>query len=85
MGRLHRADSALMIKVIADRMKRDGIKTAGFIGFNNSWGDLVYNGAKAAEKGGGPKITSNERYARTDTSVTAQALKVIADEAGRLP
>jgi branched-chain amino acid transport system substrate-binding protein len=68
----------LMIKVVADRMKRDGIKTAGFIGYNDSWGDLVYNGAKAAEKSGGPAVTSNERYARTDTSVTAQALKVMA-------
>lgn len=68
----------LMVKVIADRMKRDGVKTVGFIGFTDSWGDLVYNGAKAAEKAGDPKVTSNERYTRTDTSVTAQALKVMA-------
>jgi branched-chain amino acid transport system substrate-binding protein len=69
---------ALMVKVVADRMKRAGIKTAGYIGFSDSWGDLVYNGAKAAEKDGDPVITTNERYARTDTTVTAQALKVIA-------
>jgi branched-chain amino acid transport system substrate-binding protein len=69
---------ALMVKVIADRMKRDGIRAAGYIGFSDSWGDLVYSGAKAAEKDGGLVITANERYARTDTSVTAQALKVIA-------
>jgi branched-chain amino acid transport system substrate-binding protein len=68
----------LMVKVIADRMKRDGIKTAGYIGFSDSWGDIVYNGAKAAEKDGILAITTNERYARTDTTVTAQALKVIA-------
>lgn len=68
----------LMVKVIADRMKRDGIRTAGYIGFSDSWGDLVYDGAKAAEKEGGLVITTNERYARTDTTVTAQALKVIA-------
>jgi branched-chain amino acid transport system substrate-binding protein len=68
----------LMVKVIADRMHREGIKTAGFIGFSDSWGDLVYNGAKVAEKAGDFQVTSNERYARTDTSVTAQALKVIA-------
>jgi branched-chain amino acid transport system substrate-binding protein len=68
----------LMVKVIADRMTREGVKTAGYIGFSDSWGDLVYNGAIAAEKDGGPKITTNERYARTDTSVTPQALKVIA-------
>jgi len=68
----------LMVKVIADRMKREGVKTVGFIGFTDSWGDLVYNGAKASEAAGGPKLTSNERYTRTDTSVTAQALKVMA-------
>ncbi|MGE0315789.1 MAG: ABC transporter substrate-binding protein [Lautropia sp.] len=69
---------ALMVEVISGKMKRDGIKTLGYIGFTDAWGDLVYNGGKAAEKEGGPKLTSNERYARTDTSVTAQALKVMA-------
>jgi branched-chain amino acid transport system substrate-binding protein len=69
---------ALMVKVIADRMKRAGVKTAGYIGFSDSWGDLIYSGAKAAERDGAPVITTNERYARTDTTVTAQALKVIA-------
>jgi branched-chain amino acid transport system substrate-binding protein len=68
----------LFVKVIADRMRRDGIRTAGYIGFSDSWGDLVYNGGKAAEKDGGPVITTNERYARTDTTATAQALRVIA-------
>ncbi|HVV93714.1 MAG TPA: ABC transporter substrate-binding protein [Hyphomicrobiales bacterium] len=68
----------LMVSVIADRMKRDGIKSVGVIGFSDAWGDLVYNGAMAASKEGDPKVTSNERYARTDTTVTAQALKVIA-------
>ncbi len=70
---------ALMVKVVTAKMKRDGIKTLGFIGFSDAWGDLVYNGGKAAEKEGGPTLTSNERYARTDTSVTAQALKVMAN------
>jgi branched-chain amino acid transport system substrate-binding protein len=69
---------SLMVGVIADRMKREGIKTVGVIGFTDAWGDLVYNGALAAAKEGGPKVVSNERYARTDTSVTGQALKVIA-------
>lgn len=69
---------SLMVEVIAAKMKRDGVKTLGYIGFSDAWGDLVYNGGKAAEKEGGPKLTSNERYSRTDTSVTAQALKVMA-------
>ncbi|WP_235891052.1 ABC transporter substrate-binding protein [Pararhizobium mangrovi] len=69
---------ALMVKVIVDRMAREGIKNTGYIGFSDSWGDLVYEGAKAQEDNGDPKVTSNERFARTDTTVTAQALKVMA-------
>lgn len=69
---------ALMSKVIADRMKRDGVKNVGFIGFSDAWGDLVYNGAKTAEAQGDFKVSSNERYTRTDTSVTAQILRVLA-------
>jgi len=70
--------ASLLVKIVADRMKRDGMKNIGYIGFSDAWGDLVYNGAKAAEAAGDIKIQSNERYARTDTSVTAQILKVLA-------
>ena len=38
-----------------------------------AWGDLVYNGAKAAEADDGIKVLTNERYARVDTSVTGLA------------
>lgn len=68
----------LMIKVVADRIAHDGVKRLGYIGYSEAWGDLVYNGAKAAEGADGFQVVSNERYARTDTSVTAQALKVVA-------
>jgi branched-chain amino acid transport system substrate-binding protein len=70
--------ASLLVKIIADRMKRDGMKNIGYIGFSDAWGDLVYNGAKAAEPIDDIKIQTNERYARTDTSVTAQILKVLA-------
>ncbi len=70
--------ASLLVKVTADRMKRDGMKTVGFIGFSDAWGDLVYNGAKAAEERGDFKVVTNERYTRTDTSVTGQILKVMA-------
>src|SRR6476469_10730011 len=33
----------LMIDAVVQRMKRDGIKTVGYIGFTDAWGDLVYN------------------------------------------
>ncbi|MBR0799024.1 ABC transporter substrate-binding protein [Bradyrhizobium jicamae] len=70
--------ASLLVKVVADRMKRDGVKNVGYIGFSDAWGDLVYNGAKAAEAGEGIKVLTNERYARVDTSVTGQILKVLA-------
>ncbi len=68
----------LMIKAVTDRMVRDGTKTIGYIGFSDAWGDLVYNGASAAETKGEIKLTTNERYTRTDTSVTGQILKLVA-------
>lgn len=70
--------ASLLVKIVADRMRRDGKKNIGYIGFSDAWGDLVYNGAKAAEPVDDIKIQTNERYARTDTSVTAQILKVMA-------
>ncbi|MGV6876146.1 ABC transporter substrate-binding protein [Pseudochelatococcus sp. B33] len=69
---------ALMVKVVTDRMHRDGVKNAGYIGFSDAWGDFVYAGAKAAEEAGQFKVISNERYSRTDTSVTGQILKILA-------
>jgi branched-chain amino acid transport system substrate-binding protein len=68
----------LMVSVPVDRMVRDGVKTVGFIGFSDAWGDLVYGGAKRAADAGKIKLVAAERYARTDTSVTGQALKVFA-------
>ena len=70
--------ASLLVKFVADRMKRDGVKNVGFIGFSDAWGDLVYGGAKAAEERGDIKVLTNERYNRTDTSVTGQILKVLA-------
>jgi branched-chain amino acid transport system substrate-binding protein len=69
---------SLMVKVVVDRMKRDGVKQFAFIGFSDAWGDLVYNGAQKPAEADGLKILTNERYARTDTSVTGQVLKMMA-------
>ena len=68
----------LMAKAVVDRMKSTGAKTVGYIGYSDSWGDLVYDGLTKAADADGIKVTSNERYARADSSVTAQALKIVA-------
>jgi branched-chain amino acid transport system substrate-binding protein len=66
----------LMVAVVVDYMKKVGVKTVGYIGYNDGWGDLVFNGLEKSADG--IKILTNERYARADTSVTAQALHIIA-------
>jgi branched-chain amino acid transport system substrate-binding protein len=68
----------LMIDAIVDRMKRNNVKTVGYIGFTDAWGDLVYNSLMKAAEPAGIKVVTNERYARADQSVTGQVLKIVA-------
>ena len=68
----------LMVTADVEAMKKAGIKTVAYIGFSDVWGDLVYNALKKAAEPAGIEILTNERYARADTSVTAQILKVMA-------
>ncbi len=68
----------LMMKAVTDRMQRESTRTIGYIGFSDAWGDLVYNGAKAAQTDGTITVTTDQRYTRTDTTVTGQILKVVA-------
>jgi len=59
-------------------MQAKGIKTIGFIGFNDGYGESWWNGLQAAAQGSGIEIVAQERYTRTDTSVAAQVLKVLS-------
>lgn len=68
----------IMMGSVVDNMKANGVKTVGYIGFADSWGDLVLAGLKANSEPAGIKIVAEERYARTDTSVAGQVLKVLA-------
>jgi len=67
----------LMATALADFMAAKGIKTVGFIGFSDAYGDGWYTEAQKAFAVKGLKIVANERYNRPDTSVTGQVLKVI--------
>ena len=69
-------------KIIADaligHMKRVGVKTAAFIGYSDSYGESWHEEFIAQTQAAGIKVVADERYARTDTSVTAQTLKINA-------
>ena len=69
---------ALMAKGLFDHMKRTNVKTVGMIGFSDSWGDLWLREFKAQAEPAGIRLTADERYARADTSVAGQALKLVS-------
>jgi branched-chain amino acid transport system substrate-binding protein len=68
----------IMVSAIIDDMKKSGLKTVAFIGYADGWGDLNWNALNQVAAKEGIKVVAGERYNRTDTSVTAQALKIIA-------
>jgi len=68
----------LMLDAVVDQMKKSGVKTVGYIGFSDAWGDLVYDALTKSAPAAGIKVVSNERYARADASVTGQVLKIVA-------
>ncbi|MHC2895311.1 branched-chain amino acid transport system substrate-binding protein [Bradyrhizobium barranii subsp. barranii] len=68
----------LLVQGIVDHMKAKGLKTVAFIGFSDAFGDLMYNSLEQSVKTTDIKIIANERYARSDSSVTAQVLRALA-------
>jgi branched-chain amino acid transport system substrate-binding protein len=68
----------LMMGAVAEHMKANRVKTVGFIGFSDAWGDLMHKATEYHAAAYGYKVVTNERYARADTSVTGQVLKIMA-------
>ncbi len=66
-----------MLPTIAD-MKKRGIKTVGFLGFSDAWGDINLSTLQNFAKDAGFEIVADERYARADTSVTGQVLRLVS-------
>ncbi len=68
----------MMSLAIAEHMVAAGIKSVAFIGFADAYGEGWYQEFSKAAGVKKLQIVVNERYARTDTSVTGQVLKAIA-------
>jgi branched-chain amino acid transport system substrate-binding protein len=69
---------SLMVSVVFKYMQQHGVKDIGYIGFSDGWGDQVLAATKTSAQTDGIKILADERYARTDTSAEAQALKLLS-------
>lgn len=63
---------------IFDHFQKNGGKTIAYISLANAFGDSWTNGVNALATARGIKALAWEKYAPTDTTVTAQVLKVIA-------
>ncbi|WP_341891569.1 ABC transporter substrate-binding protein [Variovorax sp. YR752] len=68
----------MMSLAIATHMANSGVKTVGFIGFADAYGEGWYGEFSKVAPIKGLQIVANERYARTDTAVTGQVLKIMA-------
>ncbi|HMC16591.1 MAG TPA: ABC transporter substrate-binding protein [Albitalea sp.] len=66
----------MMSLAIAEHMANHGIKTVGFIGFSDAYGEGWFQEFSKAAELKKLQIVANERYARTDTSVTGQVLRL---------
>jgi branched-chain amino acid transport system substrate-binding protein len=73
----HPNDDVISQIAVAAMVKR-GVKTIGFIGRNDPYGENWYKTFGPMAQKAGMQIVANERYNRQDTSVTGQVLKLIA-------
>ena len=68
----------MMSLAIVSHMADSGIKSVGFIGFSDAYGEGWYQEFSKIAALKSIQIIANERYNRTDTSVTGQVLKIVA-------
>jgi len=70
--------TAVMAGGVVDHMKKHGVKTFAFLGYSDSYGENWLKETVRLTKQAGINMTVAERFGRADTSVTAQALRVVS-------
>ena len=70
--------TAVMAIPIVEYWKKTGVKTFGYLGYADAYGESWLKSITAAADKAGIKMIASERFARPDTSVTGQALKLVS-------
>ena len=70
--------TAVMAIPIIEHWKKTGVKTFGYLGFSDAYGESWLRDITAQATAAGIKSVAVERFARADTSVTGQALKLVS-------
>jgi len=68
----------LISDALVGHMVKTGVKTVGFIGFNDPYGENWYAVFSAQAQKAGIKVVASERFLRSDASVTGQVAKLMA-------
>ena len=68
----------LICEALVGHMVKAGVRTVGFIGFNDPYGESWHAVFEAQARQAGIKIVATERFLRTDSSVTGQVAKLMA-------
>jgi branched-chain amino acid transport system substrate-binding protein len=66
----------VMAHAVVEHMKKQKVKTIGFLGYTDAYGELWLKALTPEAEKAGMKVVAVERFARADTSVTPQALKL---------
>jgi branched-chain amino acid transport system substrate-binding protein len=71
-------NDGLICEALVAHMVKKGVKTVGFLGFNDAYGESWYGVFVPMIEKAGIKLIVNERFQRTDQSVLGQATKIVA-------
>lgn len=71
-------NDGLMANAIADYMAKHGVKTVGFIGFADAYGESWNAEFAKAASADHLKVVASEKYNRSDASVTGQVLRLMS-------
>jgi branched-chain amino acid transport system substrate-binding protein len=71
-------NDSLVAGGIVEHMVKAGVKTVAYIGFSDAYGESWYSEFSKLAQAANIKLVGKEVYGRADTSVTAQALKLVS-------
>lgn len=71
-------NDSLISEALVAHMAKTGIKTVGFIGLSDAYGESWYRTFVPMAEKAGIKLIANERFQRSDQSVLGQATKIFA-------
>jgi branched-chain amino acid transport system substrate-binding protein len=69
--------TAIMALALGEHMRKHGVKTLGFLGYADAYGESWLRDIGRVAGENGIKLVGAERFARTDTGAGAQALKLV--------